>query len=457
MIQLVWLQFKHSWKIWVSSLFIFIVAGFLSGICLTGLFSLIQENNQVLLGKNDPTPIFLMPTVFGGLTLFFVIGGVIRLVINYFQEEYILWTILGSNPTQLSLLIGGQLAIVGAIGGFIGYLIAVPFTSYLYYWMQTIVGQTMLPSIQINFSFSAFLVTILFCFLLGGLGGFKHARKVFIRSQKDIFSFKKPSKRKFTLFLLLMIFLCLGILCTCYYQIFISLSKNKSTSFNSLGFQLCFIIIFTLLILLNLTGSVILPAVVKIWTRLLPREKSATVNTAYWEVLAKKDYLTSLLNPMIAGAVLLSGFSSIMVNILSQVASRTVQEQNIENLLIFILYVGAPLLIILVNVLVITLVSGKQQLATVNQLIILGFSSWEVLKVKIMEVLIYSLTFLLCSLSCNVLISIAVIKVAQISNGNASGSWGVTFYWSLSICLGMFIVLSSIHIFQLKKYMQHVV
>ncbi|TFJ44225.1 hypothetical protein CKN80_07875 [Carnobacterium divergens] len=65
--------------------------------------------------------------------------------------------------------------------------------------------------------------------------------------------------------------------------------------------------------------------------------------------------------PMITGAVLLSDFSSIMVNILNQLNSRTIQQQNSENL-----YVGAPLLIIVVNVLVITLVSGKQQLSNVN-------------------------------------------------------------------------------------------
>lgn len=64
---------------------------------------------------------------------------------------------------------------------------------------------------------------------------------------------------------------------------------------------------------------------------------------------------------MITGAVLLSDFSSIMVNILNQLNSRTIQQQNSENL-----YVGAPLLIIVVNVLVITLVSGKQQLSNVN-------------------------------------------------------------------------------------------
>lgn len=451
MFHLIWLQFKHSWKTWMSTFIVFLVAGFLTGICLIGLFSLAQGNNAGQINTSEALPIFLMPTIFGGITVFFVIGGVIRLIINQFREEYILWAVLGSNPNQLSLLVGGQLAMIGAIGGVFGYVCALPFTPFLYYWMQQIVGEKMLPSIQIVFSLPAFFLTILFVFLLGGIGGIQHSRKLFLHAQKDIVSFKKQVSEKISWYKKMMIVICLLVMFSCYFIIFKGLTATEQLATGVIEMQLCFVLMFFLILLFNLIAPHILPIIIKVWTWVLPRKKLAALNTAFWSVITRRDYLASVIVPIMTASLLLSGFSSIISNIFNQSRSMGAQEQATENLLVIILYLGAPLMIILTNVIAISMISSKQQIVHVKQLFLLGFTPRKIIEEKLFEILIYSLTFFFSSIICNFLVSLAVSKVAITINQYATISWESVIFWPVVLLIAMIVVMSCINLFQLYK------
>lgn len=72
-------QFQYSWKSWMTGSFIFIIAGWLIGFCLTGIDTL---KHVTFASHIDPLPLFAMPLVFGGMTLLFVLSEVIRLVMR---------------------------------------------------------------------------------------------------------------------------------------------------------------------------------------------------------------------------------------------------------------------------------------------------------------------------------------------------------------------------------------
>lgn len=101
-------QFQVSWKSWLTGSFIFIVASWLIGFCLSGIAALHQMVFDVQI---NPLPLFIMPMVFGGLTLLFVLGTIIRMILQELAVEYRLWGVLGANQHQLALLIAVQVGI----------------------------------------------------------------------------------------------------------------------------------------------------------------------------------------------------------------------------------------------------------------------------------------------------------------------------------------------------------
>src|SRR5699024_8105480 len=134
------------------------------------------------------------------------------------------------------------------------------------YWMQQIVGEKMLPSIQIVFSLPAFFLTILFVFLLGGIGGIQHSRKLFLHAQKDIVSFKKQVSEKISWYKKMMIVICLLVMFSCYFIIFKGLTATDQLTTGVIEMQLCFVLMFFLILLFNLIAPHILPIIIKVWT-----------------------------------------------------------------------------------------------------------------------------------------------------------------------------------------------
>ncbi|OJG72183.1 hypothetical protein RV11_GL003154 [Enterococcus phoeniculicola] len=434
----------------MSTLFVFFIASFVTGVCLTGIMSL-YLNNSSLKNSDEILPLFLMPVTFGGLTLLLIIGGIIRLIVDYFKEEYILWSILGSKPTQISFLVGGQLALTGFIGGVLGYFCAFPFAQYAYFWIQDIVGKKMLPDIQLGFSFSAFLITILLITMLGGLGGIVHSRKIFILTQSNVFMLDKQEIKKQSRFKKTMIILCSFILLVCFYFIFKGVPSTGNIPKGVMEIQLCFAVMFFLIILLNLLSSRLFTQIVKILMIVFPKKKAATLNTAFWSVLSDNNYLSSIVAPMVTASVLLSGFSTIMINFLNQLGSLNANQQNTENLLSLLLFLGAPLLLIVSNIVGISIIFGKQQENSIKQLRVLGFSTWTAIVEKLFEVLIYSITFLIVSIGCNLVTSILVIRIAHSVIPDGSVSWSPVFLLTFYLFWVMFVFMGVVKIIQIKK------
>lgn len=432
MLRIIWLQFKHSWKAWFAALFLFIVTGFLTGTCLNGIFT-IADHFSHLSRMENPSDIFYYPMIFGVITLFIVSSGVIKLVINSMSKEYTLWTILGANPNQLAILIGGQLALLGAIGAFIGFIFAVPFTVALDMWVTNLTGFVHMPIIPLEFSIPACFWTVAFIFTISGMAGYLHSHKLFVNSQTDILNFKKRrSKFQSITHLLLILISALGLIVSYGNSLIVTsqaqhyLALGNSHEAGKTYTQNLMIIMLLSIILFALVAQLILPKIIKFWTRILPRQTSATVNTAYWNTMFDKNYLSSLIAPLLGGSFLLTGITYITSGITNGGTNQEATANSIASLVIFL---GAPLLIILANVLVITVIVSKQQRINLNQLFLLGFTSTNAIVERIMEAVIYAVTFFICGVIGNLPLYLTVYRIEVITHKPITVSWLSTMAW----------------------------
>lgn len=173
MLKLIYYQYIFRKSEWLGALPVLIVAGMITGTCFTILINILA-NTEVFI-QDIPTPLFIAPIFFGGLTLFFLISTLIRLLLNIFKSEYRIWDIIGASRWQLSILIGGQFAIVTLISSFIGSILSIfPAKSY-YILMQGRVGEEYFPSIPIRFSFMSVIFTTIILTLVSYISSFYNA------------------------------------------------------------------------------------------------------------------------------------------------------------------------------------------------------------------------------------------------------------------------------------------
>ncbi|MEJ1311691.1 hypothetical protein QY888_05070 [Latilactobacillus sakei] len=125
------------------------------------------ESQQVdLYGQNTPLPIFIMPIVFGGITMLIVIKGIVNQLLDQFKANYRMLAILGATVNALAAILGIQIGIVSGVSALLGGVIALPLTRFCYVWLQQIVGPQMLPNMSIHFSFKALLLTVILASLI---------------------------------------------------------------------------------------------------------------------------------------------------------------------------------------------------------------------------------------------------------------------------------------------------
>ncbi|MEJ1314476.1 hypothetical protein QY885_11225 [Latilactobacillus sakei] len=95
------------------------------------------ESQQVdLYGQNTPLPIFIMPIVFGGITMLIVIKGIVNQLLDQFKANYRMLAILGATVNALAAILGIQIGIVSGVSALLGGVIALPLTRFCYVWLQ---------------------------------------------------------------------------------------------------------------------------------------------------------------------------------------------------------------------------------------------------------------------------------------------------------------------------------
>lgn len=454
MLDLIWWQFKYSWKKWLGTLFVFIIAGLFLGFTSIGSFSTIQAHLNY--GNFNPVQLFMMPTIFGLITLILIINGMTRLLINSFQKEYSLWSILGANPNQLSKLISSQMAIISLVGGIIGYCLSYPLVTRLYAWVRTSPGMQQFPQVPFHFSWRSLLITLLSIGIISWVISFFDAHKIFISKASHFHHWYKLTKWGMTPLSWLGSLISIGGLVFIYNLFFMDTTqlRNLLGAYNqslvSLYTPLFLGTIFIVIIAFSLAAPIILPLIVRLIGQIILPHRLKTFSTAYWNVFVRKDFLKSVVMPLFILATLCSFFAYLAID-LANIASKRSFAGLLGTLTMFL---GTPFLIIFANAISITIISSPQRNYNVQQLKILGFSMKDLLTEKYWEALIYALVIFISGSMNNAFLFGAIIRAAHNTGVVVKDNWLSIFIFPIICGFLAFlfvIIIDTLHIYRTNR------
>lgn len=332
MLRLVYYQFLHNKKQWLGVSPVIFVSSLVMGLAVNGVIN-VENNSQVFVGLPDPKPIFMFPIVFGGVTLFFVLSNIINMLVEIFRDDYELLEVLGASRLQLSFLVGGQIFIISSIISFIAYLCSIFVTSNYYYFLQYFFGENILPDIQFQMSAVGCIITVVLISFLAFLSGCFYTFKK-IRNRKS-------SKIRHVLSIVKRILLLAG-----FSVIWLlSLQQIFQDSTILAKAQIIFNIVILDIVIIYQLSPFIQSCFIKLLSIIIFRNNFMFI-VSKWNLLYRKPYIKSI-SAAITGAILLiSSFQMISQNILSQFQD----DSDLELKVAFIVYVGAPILIVLANI-----------------------------------------------------------------------------------------------------------
>lgn len=434
--KLILYQFNYyKWK-WIGLVPVFLVCSLLTGVALNGLFNIMSDPS---LNANmvDPTPIFLMPVFFGGISLFFVISGLVRVMVEELSDVYKLFSMLGANRGQLAMIIGGQLFIVAFITSIAGSLFSHVLTKSCYFYLQGIVGSKMLPTINIGFNILSFLLSVLTISCIAGLSGMYYARKLF-KEKEHIKKTGHQWLKKFMMALIFIIWIAL-ICCIVFiddFHIGIPDPLFKAE-----------LIIYLMIINIFLVKA-LSPQLEILFTHLLCKvSDNYGVVTSKWKVLSNIFYLKSLTFSVVTGINLLTGFQMLFQNVFVHYQNDSASEFQVS----FILYLAFPILIIITNIISLTVITFSNEKKENQQLQILGFSKKHIIFEKLCESFIYSSVVILISTIVNLILSLVIIYGPNYGCIDFHSTIVSLFSWSLPICVILFIMLFITKTFYIYK------
>ncbi|MGT2930335.1 hypothetical protein ACVR1G_08935 [Streptococcus dentasini] len=410
MLKLIYYQFSYSKKQWLSILPLFFASSLLVGICLVIAFN-VREHHQVFNKVGTPAPIFVGPIIFGGVTLLFLISGLIKLLLQFFKEDYRLWVVNGASRIQLSFLISGQLTLLASLTSAIGGSCAIFCARWYYSYVQTLVGKEMLPTIPIAFNGLSFLLTVIILATVAFLGGFIHSYRILNKNALlgDSFDSSKGKLPKIARLSCLLISLVLWL--TLAWPFLSITSKTRLSERLLMQIDSSILLILALhIIILNLMSPYIQVRLTK-W--LLGWSSSYNAVLAKWTILQDRDYLKSLTSSIAIMASLISQFM-----ILSDVAYSNFSSEagKAETMAVLLFFVAGPLIVALANILSITILSSINEYQTVKQWATLGISHKQAMLIRFTQSLAYGGVTLVTTLIFNMVFFYLMRKEALLLN-----------------------------------------
>lgn len=293
----------------------------------------------------------------------------------------------------------------------------------------------------------ALLLTVILASLIAGSGGFWHAR----HQLKD--GNKHPSHRRrivCRIKMIVLLMVVIGLIIKLVMQIMTLTYVGQSEKVivglgNSVGNLN--LVLFLLLILITLTGQTVL----KLASRGLYWLGARTLflNLAAHDIdYAVKKYLP-LYTPVTIIAVLITGMSAIMWNIPAYTDTTSANNERLVNFILTIgLYLGAPLLIVLANVLATMLVAKEDNDQQMRQLQLLGLTQQQLLLTQQLNVVILVGVSLVASLLAGGLVWGLTIHVGRTILHQAPISMSALLAGPFLMASSMFCLLTIVNVFR---------
>ncbi|GAX46666.1 ABC transporter permease [Pseudolactococcus reticulitermitis] len=430
MISLAWLQFKYSWKIWLFSLPVFMTCAFVINICLTNFFNF-SNSSLVNDDMSSNTQLFFIPIVFGGIMVPIVLKNTVKEILNGLRQQNNVQIILGMTPEYLAILSGIELSIASILGAIGGSIIATPFAQTFYNFLVSAQGTQQFPLMTIGFSFQSFLITLLLITIVTLYSGYTRSRRTFYKIQKNIENITIKNRDKFY-YLKVIFMLLLNISIMTY---FLSLLPERMgiSSFGAISVLLIFLEIIAISLLINVSGKIILLCFSRIFNMIANRFRLSLLNLATYSINEHFDTFKKVYIPITIISIFVSGFSSLLIDLPDggDAGTRT------SNMVVFL---SAPILIALANTICMMMLLQEKETFEIKQLFILGLRPLDIFLKKEFEILIYSFTTLIISLTCNFVLSLMFVRITQLFDKTMV--WINIWLPSLLLSLAIFVLMS---------------
>ncbi|WP_057491854.1 FtsX-like permease family protein [Streptococcus orisasini] len=394
MLRLIYYQFQYSKKQWLGTVPVLFVASLVAGIAVNGIIS-ISKDPSLANSDNGPSVVFNGLIVFGGLTLFLLVSGLIQFLISLFKKDYELWTILGANRSQLSFLISGQLFIIAFITSLFGSFLSIFATQKFYNYLQLKVGKELMPPLSISFDMLGCLLTVLIVSGIAAISGYHY-------SWKNLKKVSGQQKRNLSLSMgkAVMVLLLLSSWIACIVAVFLPLNLVER---DVVAIKMSLV---TTLLLVNLMIIQLISPYIQIFVieglSYLFSFLDYHFTISKWLVVYDRSYLKLLQSSVTMAVTLISGFQIFLAS-----------TGEVNTLLSFLMYLLAPLLLILANIISITVLASDRAREDANQFDLLGLTRRDIGLVRFCEGLIHALTTFIVALLFNFLVFMVADYVSK--------------------------------------------
>lgn len=431
MFKLIYYQFKYSKKQWFGMFPLFFASSLLVGMCLSVAFSTIKYQ-QVFRDVGSPTLLFVGPVLFGGFTLLFLVSGLIRLFLNLAKEDYRQWSINGGSRVQLSLLISGQLTIFAFLVSIVGSFFSIFCARFYYSYAQYLGGEKLLPTIPIDFSISAFLLTILIICLLAFIGSFLYLYKIL--GNAVLLGDRFDSRNHFVVKIIKVLGFAISLGFWLKLLIpFFTVSVNKPNE--NLLFRLDDSILLILVMHLFLLAFISPHIQIFLTKILLAWRSSYDFVMAKWIILKDKEYLKSLTVSISIIAILISELMIYSDIAYSNLAKKTA---SVEINAVLLFFVVGPLVVVIANLISITVLSSVKEKEENLQWERLGISHKQTVTIRSIQAITYAVIMLISTVFFNIIFFVLMHKEALLL-GIKQMNYGTIIYYPIIISIVMYL------------------
>ena len=424
-------QFFQHWKIWLAVLPLFIVSGLVFGTA----FTLINGIPVDKVSAEMDFGVFLQtPIVIGGLVLCLLTVNAMKQCIDLFDDTNDILLLLGASPLQLSLVMTGQMLLIGFIGSIIGFLFS---TTAAYGFIRTLPIESARPffsQLHINFSLNILFITIFLQSALIVIPCMRYCLKNYKKRKGSLSLYNDLTKQKNSGLFIGIIALVVSISAT----VFLYLKKvpnptvlKEYTSSMGSSVNVLLLLWLSLLISMNFLIRPLFKGIVHQIVDLPSMTKYPMIRSSFYNMNYNVEDLVKLIRPVSVITLLIGNFIALFLNTKLLIDGRN-DNSYLGDLVMSLIFVfGAPILISIANILASIGLFRIKTKDESEQYFFSGYTPSSIFKVKFIEIGTTAIISIFITLFGTFLFAIPLLRVTYLGGGDIfKANWWVNILLS---------------------------
>lgn len=458
MVKLITKQFVRYWKIWLSVLPVF----WASGLVFSTSFTILNEMRGVNSVDIDDYSVFMqMPIITGAIMLLLLTTNTMKQCIDFFDDTNDILLLLGGSPVQLSVLMTGEMLLVGIIGTFIGSLFSIPAAQAFFSVLPSYFARQTFSHLTLHLSWNVTFITLLLQISIITITCMRYCLKNFKKRKGILSSYGASIKTRLNgrFFGILALIISVGGTVYLYFKNVPdpAVVKEYTRSMNN-SMNILLLLWLSLLVGMNFLVRPIFRAIVNRIVDLPKISKHPMVRIAFYNMQYNVEGLVKLIRPVSIITLLLGNFIALFLNTRLLIDGANSGSYISDLILSLEFLFGAPIIISLANIFASTCLFRMKTRVESKNYFHTGCTPNWIFKTRMIEISTISIISILTTLIGMVLFAIPLLRVTYLGGGNIfKANWSVNILLSLGTFLLFslgFIVIYWFERHSLKKYVE---